>query len=168
MIIWEESRAFWFDSFEDQIANTAFAVDEYGNSTGYSWSTSNLRNFDSPYYAEPSYFKGHSDGLYAVTGDWYGYSLFTMPSDSTNNNTSRELKITLVSNLLGDLNGDNDVGLADAILALRVVSNYSDVIGLNFNSDVNGNGRIGLEEAIYTLQVASGLKNTQSAVYKSH
>ncbi|MBW2738280.1 MAG: hypothetical protein JRE64_05400 [Deltaproteobacteria bacterium] len=165
LIIWDKSPTFRFDSFEDLTANTAFAVDESGSPvSSYSWSTSNLSNPYKPCYTEPFYFKGYSDGLYAVTGDWwYGYSLFTMPSDSTNNTTTRQLKITLVSNLVGDLNGDNNIGIADAIHALRVVSNYSDVIiDLNFNSDINGNGRIGLEEAIYALQHSAELRTCET------
>ncbi|MDA3832705.1 MAG: hypothetical protein PF495_04850, partial [Spirochaetales bacterium] len=161
LIIWDGETKFNFDSFEDQTANTAFAVDEYGDSTGYSWSTSNLRNFDSSdssYYGEPSYFKGHSDGLYAVTDDWYGYSLFTMPGDTKDNSTSRQLKITLISTLTGDLNGDTKVNLADAILALKVVAGLNPT-GINSSADVNGDGKIGLAEVIYILQHVVGLRD---------
>jgi len=164
LIIWDEKPVFNFDAFEDLTAKTALATNADGTSCEYNWISSGLKNFNAYDWSEPYYFKGHPDGLYACTEDWYGFSLFTMPDD-TIGNVVRQLKITLALNLLGDLNGDNDVGIADAILALRVVSNYLDVIGLNFNSDVNGNGRIGLEEAIYTLQVASGLKATQSVEY---
>jgi len=56
----------------------------------------------------------------------------------------------------GDINGDGNVSLSDAILALQIV------IGLNSDSthldaDVNGDGKIGLEEVIYILQKISGL-----------
>ncbi|MDL1964330.1 MAG: hypothetical protein LWW98_08375 [Deltaproteobacteria bacterium] len=157
LIIWDKEPMFNFDAFEDLTAETAFATNADGTSCEYNWISSGLKNFNAYDWSEPCYFKGHPDGLYARTEDWYGFSLLTMPDDSIGN-VARQLKITLVSNLLGDLNGDNDVGLADAILALRVVSNFSNAIELNFNSDVNGNGRIGLEEAIYALQHAAGLR----------
>jgi len=159
LIIWGEEPIFNFDAFEDLTAVTAFATNADGTSCGYSWITSGLKNFKVYDWSEPYYFKGHPDGLYASTQDWSGFSLFTMPDNSVEVATPRKLKITLVSNLLGDLDEDNDVGLSDAILALRVVSNSSNVITLKFNSDVNGDARIGIEEAIYALQVASGLKD---------
>ncbi|MDA3832807.1 MAG: cadherin domain-containing protein [Spirochaetales bacterium] len=60
--------------------------------------------------------------------------------------------------LKGDLNADDSVDLADAILALRVSVGISggDVYP---DRDVNGDGRIGLEEVIYVLQKISGLRN---------
>ena len=62
--------------------------------------------------------------------------------------------------LQGDVNGDGDVDLADAILALKVA------IGLDTSgedialaSDVNGDQDIGIAEAIYILQKMTGLRN---------
>lgn len=163
LIIWDEEPVFNFDAFEDLTAGTAFATNADGTSCEYNWISSGLKNFDTYDWIEPYYFKGHPDGLSARTQDWYGFSLFTMPGDTFDLSTSRQLKITLVSNLVGDLDGDNNVGIADAIHALRVVSNCSDVIiDLNFNSDINGNGRIGLEEAIYALQHSAELRTCET------
>ena len=80
-----------------------------------------------------------------------------MPDDSVVNSTSRQLKITLVSNLTGDVDGNNNVNLIDAILALKVVAGLNPT-GINPGADVNGDGKIGLAEVIYILQYVAGLR----------
>jgi len=58
----------------------------------------------------------------------------------------------------GDVNGNGNVDLADAILALQVlcaVDTGNDEIYRE--ADVNGESKIGLEEAIHALQVVSGI-----------
>ncbi len=58
------------------------------------------------------------------------------------------------------MNGDNVVNLADAILALKVISGQSPTeIRANCASsgaDVNGDGKIGMAEVIYIIQKAVG------------
>ncbi len=53
----------------------------------------------------------------------------------------------------GDLTGDGEIGLADAILALKAVAG-DDVrpVCSPSGSDVNGDGRFGTEEAVYVLR----------------
>ena len=62
----------------------------------------------------------------------------------------------------GDLDGLNGVTLADAILALKIISGQSPA-GIRANyvnsgADVNGDGKIGMAEAIYILQKAAGIR----------
>ena len=62
----------------------------------------------------------------------------------------------------GDLNGDGEANLTDAILALKVLSGI-DTYGLirpdyDFRVDADGDDRIGLAEAILGLQVAAELR----------
>jgi hypothetical protein len=65
------------------------------------------------------------------------------------------------TNLLGDLNGDNVIDLADAVIALQVLANVQppdlrpDYV--ESGSDVNGDGKIGLAEAVYALRMTAGL-----------
>jgi len=59
----------------------------------------------------------------------------------------------------GDINGDNSVNLADAILALRIVAGISVSGTINLNAEVNSDKKIGIDEVIYILQVVSGLRN---------
>jgi Tol biopolymer transport system component len=59
----------------------------------------------------------------------------------------------------GDVNGDGQVDMADAILALQVgAGNLPAGTVAMKEADVNGNGRIGAEEALYILQKAAGLR----------
>jgi len=58
----------------------------------------------------------------------------------------------------GDVDGDEDVDLADAIISLQVVSGIQTITPVYKTGDVNGDGRIGLEEAIFVLQKISGLR----------
>ena len=152
LMIWHENASFNFDAFEDLTAETAFATKADFSPSEYNWRWTGLRNFDADQWTEPSYFKGHPDGLYANTTEWYGFNLFTMPDDGVG---SRQLKITLI--LKGDVDGDGDVDLGDAILALKVAAGLSPE-GINLNADVNGDGKIGLAEFIYILQYIAGLR----------
>jgi len=58
----------------------------------------------------------------------------------------------------GDLNHQNGVDLADAILALKVVSGLNPS-GIFFDADVNSDGKIGLAEVVYILQTVAGLRS---------
>jgi len=62
--------------------------------------------------------------------------------------------------LKGDLNGDNVVNLADAILATQVLSGYKpEQVRTDYavsGTDVNGDNRIGMEELVYILQKTAG------------
>jgi subtilisin family serine protease/chitodextrinase len=64
--------------------------------------------------------------------------------------------------LIGDMNGDGTVNLADAILVLKsmsgqlpveIIPNYA-----NAGVDVNGDNKIGLPEALYILQKVAGMR----------
>ncbi|MDM8553386.1 FG-GAP-like repeat-containing protein [Desulfococcaceae bacterium HSG7] len=63
----------------------------------------------------------------------------------------------------GDINGDGNVDLQDAIIVLHVLSGYDDA-GLirpgyvASGADVNGDGRIGMEELLYILQKEAELR----------
>ena len=57
----------------------------------------------------------------------------------------------------GDINGDDNVDLTDAILALQVVASMGPA-PVYSSADVNADGKIGTEEVIYILQKVSGLR----------
>jgi len=154
LIIWHADSLFNSDAIEDLTSGTAFAVDEYGSSSSYNWVTSGLKNSDTDEWSEPYYFKGHPDDLYARTTEWYGFSLFSMPNDSLDNDTDRQLKLTLVSKLKGDADGDNDVDLAGVSTVLQMSEGQSPF--LNMGADIDGDGKIGMAEAIYSLEIVSG------------
>jgi Matrixin/Divergent InlB B-repeat domain/Dockerin type I domain len=59
---------------------------------------------------------------------------------------------------IGDVNGDGDITLADAILSLQVISGKTPAQAVNKAADVNGDGEIGLPEVLYILQRAAGAR----------
>lgn len=61
------------------------------------------------------------------------------------------------TNRRGDVNGDAQVDLADAILALKIAGNMVPD-AWDVKADVNGDAKIGLQEAIYILQEVAGLR----------
>ncbi|MEI7672735.1 MAG: C13 family peptidase, partial [Deltaproteobacteria bacterium] len=67
----------------------------------------------------------------------------------------------------GDVNGDGDVTLADAILALKVLGEIAPTVGtaggdsadyVTSGADVNGDRKIGMAEVIFILQKAAGVR----------
>ncbi len=65
-------------------------------------------------------------------------------------------RFTLQPLVTGDVNGDGEVNMEDAIIALQVVSGFTPTVTLT--EDVNTDNRIGLPEAIHILQGVSGLR----------
>jgi hypothetical protein len=67
--------------------------------------------------------------------------------------------ITVLESLeAGDINGDQSVGLEDAILALQVLAGTQPGEQVYLTTEVNADSKIGLEEAVYILQKVSGLR----------
>jgi hypothetical protein len=60
--------------------------------------------------------------------------------------------------VLGDVNGDLVVDLADALLVLQILVGITPTQDINLYADVNGDGKIGTEELIYILQEVSDLR----------
>lgn len=64
--------------------------------------------------------------------------------------------------LTGDMDGNNNINIGDAILALQVASGQKpDLVRYDFvyaEVDVNGDNKIGLEEVIYIVQTVAGLR----------
>jgi hypothetical protein len=57
----------------------------------------------------------------------------------------------------GDVNGDNQVTLDDAILALQILVSGEGDADICLTADVNGDNKIGIDEVIYILrQVLEG------------
>ena len=61
----------------------------------------------------------------------------------------------------GDLTGDDNIGLDDLVLCLRILSKIEKSDAVVFNpkySDVDGNGKIGISEAGYILEKLAGIR----------
>ncbi|MCP4123312.1 MAG: hypothetical protein GY751_16285 [Bacteroidetes bacterium] len=61
--------------------------------------------------------------------------------------------------LKGDINGDGNINLADAILVLKLLSGLEQASVYNWGEMINEDGKIGMEEAIYILQVVIGIRD---------
>jgi hypothetical protein len=68
------------------------------------------------------------------------------------------LLTTIRPPILGDVNGDGLVDLADAIVVLKVMAQIDQGDAVHVTGDVNGDGKIGLAEASYAFQKAAGLR----------
>jgi hypothetical protein len=52
----------------------------------------------------------------------------------------------------GDINGDGQIDLRDAIAALKVATGQGAGETINLSADVNGDGKVGMEEVVFILQ----------------
>jgi uncharacterized protein YkwD len=64
-----------------------------------------------------------------------------------------------VEEIPGDLDGNDVVGLEDAILALMVLSKTTVTATISLDNEVDGDYKIGLSEAIYIMQKIAGLRD---------
>ena len=56
----------------------------------------------------------------------------------------------------GDINGDSNVDLADAVLGLKILVGLVPSTTVSMDADVNNDGEIGLEEIMYIIQKIAG------------
>jgi hypothetical protein len=75
--------------------------------------------------------------------------------DTTNWNPTISLRIIQP----GDVNGDNEITLADSLLALKAACNQDmSAENITHSADVNSDNKIGLAEVIFVIQTISGLR----------
>ncbi|MDM8555119.1 choice-of-anchor D domain-containing protein [Desulfococcaceae bacterium HSG7] len=84
-------------------------------------------------------------------------------SISSNDSDENPYELTVTGEILkGDLNGDGVTDLADAIVALQVITGYNPALlrtdYVVSGTDVNGDGKVGMEEVIYILQEEGELR----------
>ncbi len=72
-----------------------------------------------------------------------------------------------MSDLPGDMNGDQAISLEDATIALRIIAGEGTETQANPSGDVDGDSRIGLVEAIYGLRSIAGLQAPLPALIRS-
>jgi Raf kinase inhibitor-like YbhB/YbcL family protein len=58
----------------------------------------------------------------------------------------------------GDLTGDNEITVADSVVAFQVSAGLEPPAAFDIEADVNGDGKISLEEILYVLQVLAEVK----------
>lgn len=77
-------------------------------------------------------------------GIWQRYDY-----DSIGNRLSHS---TLLNALGGDVDGDNNLGLSDAILTLQICSGKMNLSNVNIHADIDETTTIGIAEAVYVLE----------------
>jgi len=82
------------------------------------------------------------------TADYSDSTLQEYDYDAIGNRVSHS---TLL-NVPGDVNGDHNLDLSDAILALQICSGHIDAGKININADINSTENIDMAEAVFILQ----------------
>lgn len=102
---------------------------------------------------------GTVDWNFTVTDLAMGDNVVEVCAKDNYNDHSSTASRTIIRAIKGDINGDADIAIDDAILALQVMSGI-DIAGQDIiiGADVNEDGKIGMEEVIYVLQKVSGLR----------
>ncbi|MFC1505085.1 right-handed parallel beta-helix repeat-containing protein [Thermodesulfobacteriota bacterium] len=86
---------------------------------------------------------------------WFDRLLFAQDISSNETDTASYRQQSM---LPGDLDGDLDVDLADAILASRVLVGIEPLTAPYLTGDVNGDRRLGLEDILFILQSVATLR----------
>lgn len=90
-------------------------------------------------------------------GATYTFTVISLiDTDGNPNSSFAEAQFTYTG-AKGDVNADNNIDIADAILALQVLSGR-DPAGVYLIGDVNADNRIGMQEVIYILQKTAGIR----------
>jgi len=98
-------------------------------------------------------------GTYTVTATATGFQTKNLADITISSGTVFDANVSLKVYIPpGDINADGKVDLADAIIALQVLSNITKVEQFSAEGDVNSDGKIGLQEAIYIMQKAAGVR----------
>ena len=100
----------------------------------------------------PSFTAPNADG-------WVVYKLTVTDNGGKTDTDSVKITINADNNEIdGDVNGDSNVDLSDAILALQLMVGINPAQPIYKTADVNGDYKIGLEEAIRAIHVVSGIE----------
>jgi hypothetical protein len=101
------------------------------------------------------------DPGYYGFASWSGCTDGTVkgPTCSVKMESAKSVTVTFSLAKKGDVNQDDSVNLADAILIIQVLSRTGTLpFGNNYVADVNIDGKLGLADAIYILQKTAGLR----------
>ncbi|MEA2013788.1 MAG: DUF1566 domain-containing protein [Thermodesulfobacteriota bacterium] len=92
------------------------------------------------------------------------YNIAIFAADVTDAFSLPKQTTVIQTKSIGDINGDGNVDLADALIALKMLAgmDVSDLIRADYATsgvDVNGDNKIGMEEAVYIMQKISELRD---------
>jgi sugar lactone lactonase YvrE len=108
--------------------------------------------------ADGNYLMVHPPGSHSLTAEVSGYESFTDTVTITEAGTvTKNISMTPLD-FRGDIDGDLDVDLTDAILAFQVMAGIQSSTTIYLEADVNNDNKIGLEEVLYILQHVAGFR----------
>lgn len=91
---------------------------------------------------------------------WQGASYQGVVDEMTtwieNRLANMDSRFKLQSTVAGDVNGDGDVDISDAVALLRNLAGYQDESIISGNSDVNGDGEVDISDAVALLRRLAG------------
>lgn len=91
---------------------------------------------------------------------WQGASYQSVVDEMTtwieNRLANMDSRFNLQSTVAGDVNGDGEVDVADAIALLRYLAGYGDESTIPANGDFNGDGEVDVADAIALLRYLAG------------
>lgn len=91
---------------------------------------------------------------------WQGASYQGVVDEMTtwieNRLATMDSRFKLQSTVAGDVNGDGDVDISDAVALLRNLAGYQDESIISGNSDVNGDGEVDISDAVALLRRLAG------------
>jgi hypothetical protein len=105
-----------------------------------------------------NYLMVHPPGSHILTAEASGYENFTDTVTLGEAGTVTKNITMTPLDYRGDIDGDLDVDLTDAILALQVMAGIQPSATIFLQADVNNDGKIGLEEVLYILQHVAGFR----------
>ena len=152
---------------ELEVAGPLVLEAEIGSSTAKMSGSMKITSNEETWYGEPK-FNHFSSYVGALVKYSISYTLqgATWTENLFDNSFTYSLSgyIDFTPPPKGDIDGDGDIDLQDAILALQVLVGRSPSTNFFASSDLNGNNRIGLEEAIYALQHIARLRNNHDPI----
>jgi hypothetical protein len=125
-----------YNPYESGNVNAMHTVYMNTHNEGEDWFS--CRSYSSGSVKYPAHTTNHITGNRRAYGAWYIWARLAAAP--------------------GDVNGDNIVDLADAVLALQISAGINPAQNINIVADVNGDVKIGSQEVIFIVETLSGIR----------
>ncbi|MCP4350604.1 MAG: hypothetical protein GY795_34485 [Desulfobacterales bacterium] len=103
---------------------------------------------------------GRYEGIYDGFTDYGKYDIIVYAKNSEGN-VSLPITTRFYQEISGDIDGDHNADLTDALLVLKILAGINVEPREDYSTsgvDVNGDNKVGMEEVVYILQNVAGMK----------